>query len=217
MIRPLPPVNANTLGSRVPRRGHVLLAWLARVVLRLLGWRIVGALPDVPKAVLIVAPHTSNYDGLVGISAIQALRIHVRFMGKHTLFTGRAGGLMKWLGGIPVDRGSADDVVAQTTAYMRKEPFWLGLAPEGTRKGAERWKTGFYRIAEAMQIPVVVIGFCYRRKQVRIVDSFVPGGDLDADMARIHDHLADIEPRRPERLSTPLRYRRLSDSSQARR
>ena len=172
----LAPLTARTLGDQVPRRGHWLLAGLGKLILGAMGWRIVGRLPNTPRVVLAVAPHTSNIDGLIGISAIQSLRVQVRFMGKHTLFEGRLGRLMYWLGGIPVNRDSARDVVDQTTAVMRETPFWLGLAPEGTRTGAKRWKTGFYRIAEQMAVPIVVLGFCYRRRQVRIVDcSCLPG------------------------------------------
>ncbi len=201
----LAPLTARTLGDKVPRRGHWLLAGLGKLILGAMGWRIVGRLPNTPRVVLAVAPHTSNIDGLIGISAIQSLRVQVRFMGKHTLFEGRLGRLMYWLGGIPVDRDSARDVVDQTTAVMRETPFWLGLAPEGTRTGAKRWKTGFYRIAEQMAVPIVVLGFCYRRRQVRIVDCFLPTGDMDADMARMVASLADIVPRKPALLSAPLK------------
>ncbi|WP_290517735.1 1-acyl-sn-glycerol-3-phosphate acyltransferase [Alcanivorax sp.] len=201
----LAPLTARTLGDQVPRRGHWLLAGLGKLILGAMGWRIVGRLPNTPRVVLAVAPHTSNIDGLIGISAIQSLRVQVRFMGKHTLFEGRLGRLMYWLGGIPVDRDSARDVVDQTTAVMRETPFWLGLAPEGTRTGAKRWKTGFYRIAEQMAVPIVVLGFCYRRRQVRIVDCFLPTGDMDADMARMVASLADIVPRKPALLSAPLK------------
>lgn len=201
----LVPLTARTLGDQVPRRGHWLLAGLGRLILGAMGWRIVGRLPNTSRVVLAVAPHTSNIDGLIGISAIQSLRVHVRFMGKHTLFEGRLGRLMYWLGGIPVNRDSARDVVDQTTAVMRETPFWLGLAPEGTRTGAKRWKTGFYRIAEQMAVPIVVLGFCYRRRQVRIVDCFLPTGDMDADMARMVASLADIVPRKPALLSAPLK------------
>ncbi|MED5387521.1 MAG: 1-acyl-sn-glycerol-3-phosphate acyltransferase [Pseudomonadota bacterium] len=205
MKKELPPLKAKTLGDRIPRRGHWLLAGLGRLILGVMGWRIVGSLPNVERAVLAVAPHTSNMDGVVGISAIQSLRVRVRFMGKHTLFEGRLGKLMYWLGGIPVNRDSADDVVDQTTRVMRETPFWLGLAPEGTRTGAQRWKTGFYRIAEQMQVPIVVIGFCYQRRQIRIVGSFMPSGNMERDLEQIYSALADIVPRRPERLSAPLR------------
>ena len=201
----LAPLTARTLGDQVPRRGHWLLAGVGKLILGAMGWRIVGRLPNAPRVVLAVAPHTSNIDGLIGISAIQSLRVQVRFMGKHTLFEGRLGRLMYWLGGIPVNRDSARDVVDQTTAVMRETPFWLGLAPEGTRTGAKRWKTGFYRIAEQMAVPIVVLGFCYRRRQVRIVDCFLPTGDMDADMARMVASLADIVPRKPALLSAPLK------------
>ena len=201
----LAPLTARTLGDQVPRRGHWLLAGLGKLILGAMGWRIVGRLPNAPRVVLAVAPHTSNIDGLIGISAIQSLRVQVRFMGKHTLFEWRLGRLMYWLGGIPVNRDSARDVVDQTTAVMRETPFWLGLAPEGTRTGAKRWKTGFYRIAEQMAVPIVVLGFCYRRRQVRIVDCFLPTGDMDADMARMVASLADIVPRKPALLSAPLK------------
>lgn len=211
MSRPLPPLSKASLGPQVPRRGHWLLAGLGRLMLRLQGWHVVGKVPDVPRAVLTFAPHTSNHDGLVGIPAIQSLRIDVRFMGKHSLFQGRLGKIMRWLGGIPVDRNSARDVVEQTVAQMANEPFWLAIAPEGTRNAAESWKTGFYRIAERLQVPIVVFGFCYKRKQVRVVYTFTPSGDLQGDLSAMVEALADIEPCRPEKLSRPLRFRRLSD------
>ena len=93
----LAPLTARTLGDQVPRRGHWLLAGLGKLILGAMGWRIVGRLPNTPRVVLAVAPHTSNIDGLIGISAIQSLRVQVRFMGKHTLFEGRLGRLMYWL------------------------------------------------------------------------------------------------------------------------
>ncbi len=204
MKQELPPITPTTPGAAVPRRGHWLLAGLGRLILKLMGWRIVGELPNVERAVLVVAPHTSNIDGVIGLSAIQALRIHVKFMGKHTLFEGRLGRLMYWLGGIPVNRDSAQDLVEQTVTAMQRQPCWLGIAPEGTRKGAHRWKTGFYRIAEEQDIPVVVLGFCYRRRQVRVVGSVMPTGDLEADLQWMVHMLGDIVPRHPELLSMPF-------------
>ena len=96
-LRPLTP---DAIGASVPRRGHWLVAALGRAVLRLIGWQVVGELPNVPRAVMIAAPHTSNYDGLVGVSAIQGLRLDIRFMAKHTLFRGPAGWLLRALGGM---------------------------------------------------------------------------------------------------------------------
>lgn len=202
VLRPLTPEH---LGSQVPRRGHWLLAGLGRFILRSMGWRIVGELPNVERAVLVVAPHTSNVDGLIGISAIQSLRVHVRFMGKDALFKGVLGPVMRWLGGIPVRRESAHDMVEQTVQAMTDASFWLGIAPEGTRKSAPRFKTGFYHIAERAGVPIVALGFCYQRREVRIVDTFLPSGNQEKDIARILAALSDIQPRHPHWLSQPLR------------
>lgn len=204
MRQELPAITPTTPGPAVPRRGHWLLAGLGRLILTLMGWRIVGTLPNVDRAVLAVAPHTSNIDGVIGISAIQSLRIYVRFMGKHTLFEGRLGRLMYWLGGIPVNRDNPQDLVGQTAHAMQQKPCWLGIAPEGTRKGVGRWKTGFYRIAQTQNIPIVVLGFCYRRRQVRVVGSIMPSGDMEADLARMVQMLGEIVPRHPELLSAPF-------------
>lgn len=205
-LRPLTP---DAIGASVPRRGHWLVAALGRAVLRLIGWKVVGELPNVPRAVMIAAPHTSNYDGLVGVSAIQGLRLDIRFMAKHTLFRGPAGWLLRVLGGIPVDRARSRGLVEDTKNLMTGgQPFWLGITPEGTRTGAEQWKTGFHRIAVDLELPIIVVTFCYRRKQARILDAFWPSGDQQADMDAIYAMLDDVQPAHPERLSGPLRQRR---------
>ncbi|PHS60055.1 MAG: acyltransferase [Alcanivorax sp.] len=205
----LPPLHPADLGARVPRRGSAPMAWLGRWILRAIGWKVVGRLPDIPRAVMIAAPHTSNYDGLVGISAIQSLRLDIRFMAKHTLFRGAIGVLLKALGGIPVHRGRAGGLVEETQRVLAAgDPFWLGITPEGTRTGAREWKTGFYRIALALKLPIIVVTFCYRRKEARILDAFWPTGDVEKDLEAIYALLDDVEPRHPERLSAPLKRRR---------
>jgi 1-acyl-sn-glycerol-3-phosphate acyltransferase len=193
----------------VPRRGHGPSAALGRLALWATGWRLVGSLPDVPRAVVIAAPHTSNYDGLVGISAIRFLSLDLRFLAKHSLFRGPAGWLLRALGGIPVRRGQTDGLVGNVKAlFQGGDPFWLGITPEGTRAGADQWKTGFYHIAADLGLPIVVVTFCYRRKQVRVLEAFWPNGDMARDLAAIYALLDDVEPRHPERLSAPLRRRR---------
>jgi len=205
----LAPLTPEVIGARVPRRGHRWMATLGRVVLRRIGWKVVGDLPDVPRAVIIAAPHTSNYDGLVGISAIQGLRLDIRFLAKHSLFRGPAGFLLRALGGVPVDRGRSGGLVEETKRVLTGgQPFWLGITPEGTRTGADHWKTGFHRIAVDLELPIVVATFCYRRKEVRILKAFWPGGDQQADLEAIYAMLDDVEPAHRERLSAPLRRRR---------
>jgi len=205
----LPPLRAVDVGPRIPRRGHWLAAALGRAMLRLVGWRVVGTLPDVPRAVMIAAPHTSNFDGLVGVSAIQALRLDIRFMAKHSLFRGPAGVLLRALGGMPVNRDSAGGVVEKSKASLQgEEPFWLGITPEGTRAGASEWKTGFYRIADDLRLPIIVVTFCYRRRQARVLQAVWPSGDMQRDLEVIYALLDDVHARHPERLSAPLKRRR---------
>lgn len=194
------------IGEQVPRRGNALARWLGSRLLARLGWRITGAFPDVPQAVVIGAPHTSNWDGVFGIAAVLALRLRITLMGKDSLFRGPAGPVLRWLGLIPVDRRSAAGVVAQSVAKFREKPqLLLGIAPEGTRKGASEWKSGFYRIAVEAQVPIVVAVFDYGAREVRLPLTLYPSGDFDADMARILACYRGVQPKRPARLSQPLR------------
>lgn len=209
------------LGPRVPRRGNLFSALLGRFMLWLAGWRIVGDFPDVPRAVVIMAPHTSNWDGYIALSAIWALRLDLHFMGKHTLFRRPFGPLVRWLGGLPVDRDSTAGVVEQSVQRFRENSeFILGIAPEGTRRGAANWKTGFLRIARRAGVPVIVVGFDYARRDLVIADSFETSGSLDADMIRVMENFRYVEPCRPARLSAPLRqlreHPRISDPEELR-
>lgn len=199
------PVVANPLGPNIPRRGNRFSQWLGIFCLRLFGWSITGTMPDVPKAIAVIAPHTSNIDGFVAAGAILALRLRIGAMAKADIFKGPMGGFFRWLGGIPIDRSNPKDIVAQSVSrYREHEQLWIGIAPEGTRHGAGEWKTGFYRIAEGAQIPMIPITFDYGRKQVRILNPVQPSGDMEADMKNIVEQLRGVTPRHPSRLSGPL-------------
>jgi 1-acyl-sn-glycerol-3-phosphate acyltransferase len=179
LLIPLPP--------SVPRTGSGRFArWCARTLLRLGGWRVVGAFPDVPKAVLIGAPHSSNWDGVWGFAAKIALGLDMRVFAKHQLFRWPFGPLLHRLGVIPVNRGDARGLVEQMQERFRQEErFWLGIAPEGTRKRVERWKPGFWKIARAAGVPVVPAYFHYPEKIIGVGEPFFLGDDMDADIARI--------------------------------
>lgn len=193
-------------GPSVPRRGNRFFQWLGTVFLHLLGWRITGQFPDVPKAVIIGAPHTSNWDGVLAVAAVLALRLRIVLMGKHSLFKGPFAPLLRWLGLIPIDRSSAAGVVDQSVSRFReREQMFLGMAPEGTRHSAQEWKTGFYRIACDAGVPIVLAVLDYGKREIRLPLTFMPSGDLDADMDKILTCYRGIVPRRPERLSLPLR------------
>jgi 1-acyl-sn-glycerol-3-phosphate acyltransferase len=177
-VLPLPP-NAPRTASRFGR-------WLGRGILRLGGWRMVGAFPDIPKLVLVGAPHSSNWDGVWGFAAKLALGLDIKILGKRELFWWPLGSILQRLGVIAVDRGSAHGVVEQLAALIRDdERFWFGLAPEGTRKPVERWKTGFWKIARAADVPVLPAYFHYPDKIIGIGPLFELSDDMAADMARI--------------------------------
>ncbi len=172
------------LGANVSRAHGRLAAAFARFMMGIRGWRVEGNMPDVPRMVLIVAPHTSNWDFPVGLYVKLAMRMGARFIGKHTLFRFPLGIFMRWLGGVPVDRGAAAGFAAETAKVVREaERMTLVIAPEGTRKRADRWKSGFYRIAVEAEVPIVPVGFDYPRKVIWFAPPFTPTGDYEKDLA----------------------------------
>lgn len=176
------------LPAQVPRlhghRGQRLARWL----LRRAGWTLVGELPDVDRLVLIAAPHSSWWDGVWGLLMKMALGLDVSFMAKRELFVGPLGWLLRRLGGIPIERRVAGGVVAQMVArFERKQPLWLGITPEGTRKRVNTWKTGFWRIAHEAQVPVLPIWFHYPDRQIGVGALFQTSDDMAADMRRLRE------------------------------
>ena len=194
------------IGDQVPRRGTGLSRWLGERVLGLMGWRISGSFPDVRKAVVIAAPHTSNWDGIIAVAAVLALRLRICLLGKDSLFKGPFGPVLRWIGLIPVDRTSASGMVGQSVdKFAEKSQLLLGMAPEGTRKQAQEWKSGFYRIALEAKVPIVVAVLDYGRREVCLPLTLYASGDFEADMGKILACYRGVKPRRPERLSLPLR------------
>ena len=174
------------LGAAVPRRGSAALRALGRAVHALMGWRIEGEVPDLPKFVIAVAPHTSNWDFVVGAAAMFALDLRLRFIGKHTLFVGPFGALLRGMGGIPVDRRVAHGIVGETVAAFAREPtLVLAIAPEGTRKRVERFRSGFLHIARNAGVPVVLAALDYEARCVRLGPAITPGPDIEAERIRI--------------------------------
>lgn len=177
-IRDLPP--------QVPRIGHALGRWLGRTVLRIGRWRVVGAVPDVARVVIIVAPHSSAWDAIWGIAAKLALGLRVEFMAKAELFRGPIGFLLRRFGGVPIDRSRAHGVVdAAIERFAAGGPLWLVIAPEGTRRRVEHWKTGFWHIARGAEVPVLCAWFHYPKRLIGIGPLLAMGDDLAADMARV--------------------------------
>jgi 1-acyl-sn-glycerol-3-phosphate acyltransferase len=177
------------LGPRVPRAHGRLVAALGRFMMGVRGWRVEGEIPDIPKLVMAVAPHTSNWDFLTGLWVKLALRIGAHFVAKHTLFFWPLAPVMRWLGGLPVDRAAAAGFVDATSRMIRDAAaFMLVVAPEGTRRRGQKWKSGFYRIAVEAGVPILLAGFDYPRKVVFFGPLFQPTGDYEKDLAAIRSH-----------------------------
>lgn len=194
-----------TLGPNVPRRGNRLSQWIGLILMHLIGWRMRGEFPNVPKGMLVIAPHTSNYDGVVSVAAILALRLQLFFFVKDSAFIWPLGGLMRWFGAVPVDRESSRDMVGFTASkYNSKDALMLAIAPEGTRKSSPAWKTGFYWIAHRAGVPLIMVSFDYGKKEVVILGSFTPTGNIEQDLPLIIGSFKGMVPRHPDRLSAPL-------------
>ncbi len=169
-----------------------LLRLLAIVLLKLIGWKAVGRPVEGARFVLIGAPHTSNWDFPLMLMVVLKLRLRVFWMGKHTLFPFPVGWFMKWLGGIPVNRSKAQNLVEQTVQQYREHPQLVVLVPpEGTRAKVKEWKTGFYHIAVNAGVPILMGYVDAATKQAGLADFFHPTGDIETDMPAIRAFYAD--------------------------
>ncbi|HEX5130465.1 MAG TPA: lysophospholipid acyltransferase family protein [Usitatibacter sp.] len=186
------------LGDRIPLRGNGFTRAAGHAALRLLGWTVEGELPNLPKFVIAVAPHTSNWDFVVGLAAMFALDLRIGYLSKHTLFRWPFGALMRWTGGIPVDRSSPHGVVGESvTGFSRMERRVLAIAPEGTRSRVGRFKSGFLQIARGAGVPVVLATLDWGAKVVRLGPAFDPGEDVEADRRRTEAFFAPVRGRKP--------------------
>jgi 1-acyl-sn-glycerol-3-phosphate acyltransferase len=187
-----------SLPPSMPRRGNAFSRALGRALLALGGWRIEGEFPDRPKLVAIVAPHTSNWDFIVGISAVFALGLRVRFLGKHTLFHPPLGSLMRWFGGLPVNREAPQGLVPQAVeAIGQAGAIFLAITPAGTRSSSKPWRSGFYHIAHAAGVPILPIAFDGGRRTIRLFAPIETSGDYAHDMPQLlalYDGIRGVKP-----------------------
>ena len=182
-----------------------ILSWIfhvfSRIIMRILGWRVDGTLPDLPKFVLIGAPHTSNWDFVLFLGLIFYLRADARYMAKAEIFIFPIGLFFRYCGGYPVDRKKSTGLVEQMVNAISKEAkFILTIAPEGTRHYVSDWKRGFYHIAKGAGIPIVMAQVDGKHKTVHILkEPFHPTDDIEADMKAIKGNfegVVGINPRR---------------------
>jgi 1-acyl-sn-glycerol-3-phosphate acyltransferase len=173
---------------------------ISNSIMRLRGWRVEGTLPDIPKFIIIGAPHTSNWDFLLFLGIIFHLKADVRYMGKAELFRPPHGWFFYWCGGIPVDRKKSTGLVEQMVdAFNRSEKLILVIAPEGTRHHVNEWKRGFYHIAKNAGIPIVMAKVDGKNKTTHVGQVFHLTEDAEADMLFIQEAFAGLEGINPKR------------------
>ena len=181
--------------------------WIGRLWMGLFRWKVAGEIPAGGKFVLIAAPHTSNWDLPFMLAAACILRIKVSWMGKDTLFRKPFGGFMRWLGGIAINRAKNHGVVDQVAEqFGQPDPLVVAVPVSGTRKKTDYWKSGFYWIAHTAQVPIVCGYLDYHRKAAGLGLSFVPTGDVKADMDRIREFYEGIQGKYPA-LTATIRLR----------
>jgi 1-acyl-sn-glycerol-3-phosphate acyltransferase len=172
---------------------------VASGLLKLAGWTAVGRTPEQQHFVLIGAPHTSNWDFPLMLLAVLKLRLRLNWMGKNTLFRSPFGSLMRWLGGIPIDRSRSHNMVNQIARmYRNTDELVILIPPEGTRKKVEHWKTGFYHIASNAEVPIMLGYIDCATRSLGLADFFQPTGDIESDMKEIRQFYADKKGIRPE-------------------
>jgi 1-acyl-sn-glycerol-3-phosphate acyltransferase len=193
------PADFPTLPPRAPRVAARWRRVLGILLMRSTGWRIAGNLPDVPKLMLIVAPHTSNWDFLHGFGAYLALQLDATWFAKHTFFRWPLGVLARSFGGVAIDRSRSGNMVQASVAeFGRRKRMCIAITPEGTRKRVAEWKLGFYHIAVEAKIPIVPVALHYAKRQIVIMPPFDPTGDATADLPKLKALFSSDMARRPE-------------------
>ncbi len=192
-------VNVPAVPKKMEAFGNFFTRTIGRFILKTMGWTFEGNFPDLEKFIIIVAPHTSNWDFFIGISAMFAIGFRARWLGKHTIFRKPFGRILRWMGGIPVNRSQAGNVVEQIVCLIKQsETMILGMSPEGTRKKVDRWKSGFYRIAEGAGIPIVPLAMDYGKKVIRIYPPFGVSGNPERDFVTLRGIFKDVTAKHPE-------------------
>jgi len=172
---------------------NTLCQWLARLILMLSGWKITGKRPGIKKYVMIAAPHTTNWDFFYGLLMMLYFKDEVHWMGKNQIFRPPFGGIMKWFGGMPVDRSRSNNLVSTVVEkFQNSESLVIAIPPEGSRSKVKKWKTGFYYIAAGAGVPIQLAYLDYEKKTGGYGELFIPTNDFEADMIKIKEFYKGI-------------------------
>ena len=198
-----------TLPAQVPARGSRLSRNIFKKIFLAQGWSFEGEFPNLPKAVAIISPHTSNIDAWHGFTALLGLGIKITIFGKHTLFKTPLKPLLEWIGVIPVNRSIQQGTTQQIIDFIdTQNQIWVGMAPEGTRKQAVSFRSGFYRIAVGANLPIVMFAFDYDHKTIYCLGVFQPTGNYEQDLEQILNlYAGKFSPKNPDWLAKPLQNR----------
>ena len=189
----------SNLPPNMPTRNSPVSVKFGRAILQLIGWKLVGEIPNEQRMVVCAAPHTSNWDFFVGLPVILAMDVKASIMMKKEAFIWPLSGLWAWIGFIPVDRKAPRGVVGSIVSeFSEREQLWLAIAPEGTRAKAKKWKTGFLSIAEGANVPIMLLSWDYPSKTIQFGPMMTTSGNRQQDLLDIQAHFRQFEGRRPE-------------------
>jgi len=189
----------NQVPQHLRGRWGAFFQWLGSSTLSVLGWQISGNIPNEERILIIAAPHTSNWDFLIAVATLFALNINMKWLGKKSLFIPGIAWFFKWLGGIPVDRKNPASLINHVVELVHKEKgLVIGVAPEGSRKKIDRWKSGFLRIAKQTKSKIVFISIDSPSKTLTIGEIFEPSGDNDKDINFIMNYFKNFKGINPD-------------------
>jgi 1-acyl-sn-glycerol-3-phosphate acyltransferase len=184
----------------------MMMKILSKIIFWLMGWEAIGTFDYPKKCIVVAAPHTSNWDFLIGRCYGYISGVHPKYLIKSSLFIPVLGTLFKWNGGIPVYRDSKHNLVDQIAErFNSSDNFRLGIAPEGTRSRVKKWKTGFYHIAHKANVSILLLAMDFKNKKIGVINSFIPTGDIDKDMLFIQNQFKDIKGKIPENYNSIIR------------
>ncbi|RYF67372.1 MAG: glycerol acyltransferase [Cytophagaceae bacterium] len=170
-----------------------MLSTLTRWLFKLWGWRVVGPIPTVPKAIWVVAPHTTNWDFLLGLGIRPTIHIWIQYLAKSSLFNWYSGWLFRALGGKPVYRDKSHNLVDATAdVFNQNDRLHICIAPEGTRSNVDKLKTGFYYIALKANVPLILVGFDWPRKLILLSEPLYVTDNYETDMLPLYKFFSQV-------------------------
>ena len=180
-----------------------ILQWLGRTVLSIFGWKVSGSISEEyagKNLVVIVAPHTSNWDGIFGVATVAGLDARITFIGKHTVFRYGLGSFLRYMGGIPVDRSKPGGIIQDALNQIKDlEGALIAMSPEGTRSKVKEWKTGFLRIAKELNTKIIPASIDFAKKEILLGNAFTPSGNNPQDIINLKKYYSIFTPKYPEK------------------